>query len=456
MSQTPSPRILVVEDDASMRNLVAEELQEAGYQVMTAASVSDARDRLMESTPDLVVSDLRLPDGSGIDLLEHVRRQPAGRTLGFVLITGFGTIEQAVSALKKDADDFLTKPLDFDHLRLSVGRVLENIRLRRELHGYEALHGREGFRGMVGNSPPMQRLYEAIERVAVTEAPVLIRGESGTGKELVARAIHEESGRHRGPFIAVNCASVPADLLETEFFGHRRGAFTGAAHDRVGLVAAADGGTLFLDEIGEMPMALQAKLLRVLEDGSLRPVGADEETRGDVRIVAATHRDLERAVTDGDFREDLYYRLDTFTIPVPPLRDRAEDIGTLAAGFLAAGAKRQGQEPPDITIDAMEALQLHDWPGNVRELANAMERALAFCDGTAIRQRDLPGRVGETRLGAEPQDPAGERTLTPLADVEAAHIRRVLQAVGGNRRRAAEILGIGRRTLYRKLQEDGQ
>jgi len=360
-----------------------------------------------------------------------------------------------VSALKKDADDFLTKPLDFDHLRLSVGRVLENIRLRRELHGYEALHGREGFRGMVGNSPPMQRLYEAIERVAVTEAPVLIRGESGTGKELVARAIHDESRRHQGPFIAVNCASVPADLLETEFFGHRRGAFTGAAHDRVGLVAAADGGTLFLDEIGEMPLPLQAKLLRVLEDGSLRPVGADEETRVDVRIVAATHRDLERAVADGDFREDLYYRLDTFTIPVPPLRDRAEDIGTLAAGFLAAGAKRQGREAPDIASDAMEALQLHDWPGNVRELANAMERALAFCDGTAIRHRDLPGRVGETRLSADPQDPAGDRSLAPLADVEAAHIRRVLQAVGGNRRRAAEILGIGRRTLYRKLQEDG-
>ncbi|RZU98764.1 sigma-54-dependent transcriptional regulator [Spiribacter vilamensis] len=451
MSDPTIATILVVEDDRSLRALLRDELEGLGHTVVTAAGEAEARAALHEHRPALVVSDLRLPDGDGIQLLEHVRHAGGGREIGFIVITGFGTIEQAVDALKKDADDFLTKPLDLDHLGLSVGRVLENIRLRRRLSGYEALHGREGFHGMVGQSAPMQQLYRSIERIAVTESPVLIHGESGTGKELVAAAVHAESNRAGKPFIAVNCAGVPADLLESEFFGHVRGAFTGADSTRRGLLQAADTGTLFLDEIGEMPLPLQAKLLRVLEDGSLRPVGADTEFKVDVRIVAATNRDLEQRVADGAFREDLFYRIDTFTVTVPPLRQRGEDIDRLAVGFLAAAARRQGREPPALSPEAHAELAAHDWPGNVRELANAMERALAFAGDQQIDATDLPARVGRTPGAATPTRGEDDRSLATLADVEASHIRHVLDAVGGNRRRAADILGIGRRTLYRKL-----
>ena len=444
-------RILLIEDEEIIRRSLRRLLERQQHEVSDSASVEDAESRWNLDGFDLIIADLRLPGRPGTDVLQLAPEVPS------IIMTSYASVRSAVEAMKQGAVDYVAKPFDNDELLLTVERALKENRLERQNAALQAdIERSYPVAGIVGNCIPMQEVFERIGKVAPTDTTVLILGESGTGKELVARALHANSRRADAPLIAVNCAAIPESLIEAELFGHEKGAFTGAVGVRQGLVEAANGGTLFLDEIGEMPMALQAKLLRVLEDGSLRPVGADEETRVDVRIVAATHRDLERAVTDGDFREDLYYRLDTFTIPVPPLRDRAEDIGTLAAGFLAAGAKRQGQEPPDIATDAMEALQLHDWPGNVRELANAMERALAFCDGTAIRQRDLPGRVGETRLGAEPQDPAGERTLAPLADVEAAHIRRVLQAVGGNRRRAAEILGIGRRTLYRKLQEDGQ
>ncbi|WP_041381752.1 sigma-54-dependent transcriptional regulator [Spiribacter curvatus] len=453
MSDPSTAITLVVEDDRSLRGLLRDELERLGHRIVTAQGETEARAALDEHQPALVVSDLRLPDGDGIQLLEHVRGATGGREIGFIVITGFGTIEQAVDALEKDADDFLTKPLDLDHLGLSVGRVLENIQLRRRLSGYEALHGRESFHGMVGQSAPMQQLYRSIERIATTDSPVLIHGESGTGKELVAAAVHAESARAGKPFIAVNCAGVPAELLESEFFGHVRGAFTGADSARRGLLQAADTGTLFLDEIGEMPMPLQAKLLRVLEDGSLRPVGADTEFQVDVRIVAATNRDLTQRVADGDFREDLFYRIDTFTVTVPPLRQRGTDIDRLAVGFLTAAARRQGREPPALTPEARAELAAHDWPGNVRELANAMERALAFANGQQIEAVDLPGRIGRAPDAPTLTRGHEERSFATLAEVEASHIRQVLDAVGGNRSRAADILGIGRRTLYRKLDD---
>ena len=282
---------------------------------------------------------------------------------------------------------------------------------------------------------------------------MLIHGESGTGKELVAAAIHQESDRAARPFVAVNCAGVPAELLESEFFGHVRGAFTGADSARQGLLQAADTGTLFLDEIGEMPLALQAKLLRVLEDGALRPVGADQELKVAVRIVAATNRDLEARVAEGHFREDLFYRIETFSIQVPPLTQRGEDIARLATGFLDAAPRRQNRETPTLSPEAHAALTGHDWPGNVRELANAMERALTFANGERIEAGDLPARIGRTGVRPTVERTGEDPALATLAEVEASHIRQVLDAVNGNRSRAAEILGIGRRTLYRKLDD---
>jgi DNA-binding NtrC family response regulator len=454
MNHSSSATVLVVEDDANLRGLLQEELERLGHRVVAADGETRARSMLDADAPMLVVCDLRLPDGDGMQLLEHVRGRANGRETGFIVITGFGAVEQAVEALKKAADDFLTKPLDLDHLAVSVERTLEHIRLRRRLRGFEALHGRDSFHGMLGQSPVMQQLYRSIEHIAATDGPVLIQGESGTGKELVAAAVHAESQRANQPFVAVNCAGVPAELLESEFFGHVRGAFTGAENARRGLLQAADTGTLFLDEIGEMPLALQAKLLRVLEDGSVRPVGADTQRQVSVRLIAATNRDLEQCVADGTFREDLFYRIDTFAIPVPPLRQRGNDIARLAVGFLEAAAARQRREPPALSPEASMALAAHDWPGNVRELANAMERALTFASGDGIEVADLPRRIGQGS-GADGLSGAhDEPALATLADVEARHIRRVLDAVGGNRRRAAEILGIGRRTLYRKIDAD--
>jgi DNA-binding NtrC family response regulator len=447
--------ILIVEDDDGMRALIREELEGVGHQVATASGEREARQRLERTAFEAIICDLRLPDGDGIHLLEHVRSLPDGHAIGFIVITGFGSIEQAVEALKKRADDFITKPLDLDHLCLSVSRVLEHLQLRRRLNGYETLYGRDSFHGMVGQSGPMQRLYRGIEQMARSDAPVLIRGESGTGKELVARAVHACSHRHQGPFIAVNCAGVPAELMENEFFGHVRGAFTGAATKRMGLVAAASGGTLFLDEIGEMALSMQAKLLRVLEDGALRPVGADKEVRADVRIVAATNRDLEAQVESGEFREDLFYRIDALGLQVPALRARGDDIEQLAVRLLASAAERLGQSTPTLTQAATDAIRQYQWPGNVRELANAMERALTHADGSRIDTGDLPARLTRVSdpgpFGMGDQGATTEGTLATLAEVESAHIKRVLDAVGGNRRRAAEILGIGRRTLYRRL-----
>lgn len=448
-------RLLIVEDDDNMRSLLREELEGIGHQPLVAASKQAACKHLEQTPVEAIICDLRLPDGSGIELLEQVRNQPNGNEVGFILITGFGSIEQAVDALKKDADDFITKPLDLDHLRLSVNRVLEHLRLRRRLHGYETLYGRDSFHGMIGRSAPMQQLYRRIEQMARSEAPVVVRGESGTGKELVANAIHRCSHRQRGPFIAVNCAGVPADLMENEFFGHVRGAFTGASEARTGLVSAANGGTLFLDEIGEMPLNLQAKLLRVLEDGALRPVGADREIHADVRIVAATNRNLEAHVAAGEFREDLFYRIDVLALHVPALRERNEDIEQLAMRFLQSAATRLGGEVPTLTPAALEAIIHYDWPGNVRELANAMERALTLTTSATIDIDNLPSTLTATEWPRASEHPVGSgatsETFATLAEVESDHISRVLRAVRGNRRRAADILGIGRRTLYRKL-----
>jgi DNA-binding NtrC family response regulator len=442
--------VLVVEDDDALRDLLCEELEDAGYDVDTAGSLKVARRSLDRHPPALVVSDLRLADGEGIDLLADTSSiDPAP---GFVMITAYGSVGTAVRALKAGADDFLTKPLDVDHLLVSVSRVLEHHRTRAEVRRYRSMLDENGFHGLLGHSEPMRSLVEQIRMVAGASGPVLILGESGTGKELVARALHAQGTRREGPFLAVNCAGVPAELLESEFFGHVAGAFTGARGDRRGLFDEADGGVLFLDEIGDMPASLQAKLLRVLQDGKIRPVGGKQDHRVDVRVIAATHQDLDRLRDEGRFREDLYFRLETFIIYVPPLRERDDDVELLTGRFLRRCAAAQGREAPGVGKDVLQRLADYPFPGNVRELQNAVERAVTFCRGDALKVEHLPARMRRNDLDALPLN-RSDTAIAPLADVARRHVRQVVDKTGGNKRRAASLMGISRRTLYRYLDD---
>jgi two-component system, NtrC family, response regulator AtoC len=452
----PQEQVLIVEDDAALRRLLEEELTDAGLQTQTAAGGDSAWQMIQKDLPELILSDLYLPGINGVELLQRVRSRPIPP--GFIMITAFGTIDQAVEALKLGADDFLTKPLDLDHLRLCVTRTLENRRLKKEVQRFRKLLKSDGFCGIIGRSTPMQTLFATLRQVAHATGPVLITGESGVGKELVAQAIHQESERASGPFITVNCAGIPAELLESEFFGHAAGAFTGADHARKGLFAEAEGGTLLLDEIAEMPLALQAKLLRILQDGRVRPLGANQERRVDVRIVAATNRDLEEEVRQGRFREDLFYRLETFALEVPPLRDRGDDLDLLTARFLEIFSAQLGREVRGIDPAALQQLKAYPFPGNVRELRNAIERAVVFCHDQEINLSHLPDRIRgvakpepNTQELVETSPLLSEGTVSTLEEMEQWYIRYVLERVGGNKRRAAALLGIGRRTLYRRL-----
>lgn len=449
--------ILVVEDDAGLRELIREELEEAGHSILEAEQCAEAMRLVQQHNPALVISDLRLPGDDGLRLLEFCRKlslPPA-----FIMITAFGTVEQAVDALKRGADDFLTKPLKLDHLSLTVKRSLERRELQRQVAAYREMVDGGDFQGMIGRSPPMRQLFEQIRQVARAQGPALILGESGVGKELVARALHRQSERHEGPFIAMNCAGIPAELLESELFGHSAGAFTGAGKPRKGLFAEAEGGTLLLDEVGEMPPQMQSKLLRILQDGSLRPVGENLERTIDVRIVAATNLDLEAEVEAGRFRADLFYRLETFALEVPPLRERGDDIDLLAAHFLSHYSAQAGVPIQGISIEALERLRLYPYPGNVRELSNAIERAVVFCRHGSLGIGDLPARIRnqENDLATtasthsnplfDPQRPP------PLRTVERRYVEHMLKHAGNNKRKAARLLGIGRRTLYRYLEK---
>ncbi|MDX5363344.1 MAG: sigma-54 dependent transcriptional regulator [Pseudazoarcus pumilus] len=457
---TERANILVVEDDPALARLVVDELEASGRRVTACTTLAEARAALQRRQLDLVVTDLRLPDGHGMELVgELVAAEPRP---AIIVVTAFGSVRQAVEALQAGADDFLTKPLDLDHFLICVDRVLETRRLRDEVQQFRRISGAgESFHGLFGRSAAMRRLFDQIRVVARAQGPVLVNGESGTGKELVARAIHAESERADGPFLAVNCAGVPQELMESEFFGHAAGAFTGARNARRGLLQQAHGGTLLLDEIGEMPLALQAKMLRALQDGSIRPVGQDTEEQVDVRIVAATHRDLAQRVTDGDFREDLYYRLETFALAVPPLRERDDDVELLAQRFLVRFATEQGRPARGFSPEALTALRAYAFPGNVRELQNAVERAVAFCPGERVAPEHLPERLLRPEAkAAAPAAPRGDGglldgpVLPNMDELQKRYVRRVLDEVGGNRRRAAALLGIGRRTLYRWLDEE--
>lgn len=448
--------ILLVEDDPDLRQLLLEELAEAGHLCHGVADLQSAEAFLQEQMPRLVVSDLRLPDGSGLDLLAELSGLPLKP--GFVVITAFGTIDQAVDALKRGADDFLTKPLDLDHLGLTVSRILHHQTVQQQLDYYRRLLDNGSFHGMIGASPVMRQMFSQIRQVAQADGPVLITGESGTGKELIAHAIHRESNRKDKPFVAINCGGIAPNLLESELFGHAAGAFTGATKARRGLFATADGGTLFLDEIGEMPLEMQSSLLRTLQDGRVRPVGSNAEQALQVRIVAATNRDLLEEINEGNFREDLYYRLETFTIEAPPLRQRGEDLERLIT-HLMESLNKQRQQPVDgLTTEALDCLKSYPFPGNVRELASTIERAVTFCNSSHIDLEHLPKRVREAPkaqavvAGSQWLPPTQDGRLRTLECIEEDYIRYVLAQVDGNKRRAAEILGIGRRTLYRWLE----
>jgi DNA-binding NtrC family response regulator len=449
--------ILVVEDDAAMRDLLVEELAETGFHVEAAAGGSSGVERVRQGGIDVVVSDLRMPDLDGFDLLRDIKAPDAlGTSPHVIVITAFGSIDTAIKAVKLGAYDYITKPFEIEALSLAIDKALAERGLRREIARLRKEVARPyTLENVVGKSAAMQEIFGLINRLAGSLASVLITGESGTGKELIARAIHFNSPRAKKPFIAVNLAAIPDTLIESELFGYKRGAFTDARTDRSGLFLEADQGTIFLDEIGELSPPLQAKLLRVLQEREVRPLGATRSEKLDVRVVAATNRDLEARMREGQFREDLYYRLNVLQIALPPLRSRPEDILPLAEFFLARRASAAaGRRVPSFSQAAVKALVAYHWPGNVRELENVVERAVALCETESIGTDDLPAQVKERR-SSDFLAGALARGLT-LADLEREYIERVLAAEGGNKTRAANRLGLDRKTLYRKLEEYGK
>ncbi len=437
-------RILVVDDELEMARMVAEALQKDGHSVEFETEWERALELAVLGGFDLVITDIRMGEHSGLDLLAEVHRK--ARDTQVVLMTAFGTLEAALHAVREGAFDFVAKPFKLEEIRLLARRALEQRRLLREnLEMRAALEGAPLPQGMIGRSPSMVEVYKTIARVAPAEATVLIRGESGTGKELVARTIHENSPRADCPFKPVNCAAIPANLLESELFGHTRGAFTGAVSSSEGILPSAKGGTVLLDEIGDMPLALQAKILRAIELREVKPVGSPHPLTIDVRILAATNQDLLQLVKEGTFREDLYYRINVVSIQLPPLRERVEDIPALTEHFARIYAARNGKPTPAIPPETMKILSHYPWPGNVRELEHAIERGIALAAGPVLQPEDLP---------LETREPS-EMPLMTLEELERRHLVRVLRATRGNRQEAAAILGIDRKTLYRKLLRYG-
>jgi two-component system response regulator HydG len=444
--------ILCLDDDEDACELLATALEARGFTVRTETDAETAISAAMEDDFDAVLTDLQLGDTDGLSVCTRIL---AGRpSLPIVVVTGHASLDTAVAAMRAGAFDFLTKPLDLDLLALTVARAVQHYRLKLEVHRLRnEIAGAQGFERLLGKSLAMRRVFDVVTRVAQTSASVLVGGESGTGKELVARAIHERSPRSDGPFVAINCAAVPATLLESELFGHARGAFTDAKMARKGLFLEANGGTLFLDEIGEMPLDMQVKLLRALQERRVRPVGGDKEVAFDARVVTATNRDLEADVHAKRFREDLYYRINVVSVDVPPLRDREGDIPVLAAAFVARFAARHGKHVEGLAPAALEKLINYQWPGNVRELENCMERAVAMTQTERVIAADLPERVRAYR----PEQvsallPQSVEELVTVDELETRYLRHVLGLVKGNKSRAARILGYDRRTLYRKLE----
>jgi DNA-binding NtrC family response regulator len=447
-----SAKILVVDDETSILKLLKEALTQWGYQVTCVSTGTEALEAIRTELFDAAITDIRMPEMTGLDILREIKRHD--ESIEVVVMTGYPTIASAVEALKEGAYDYLSKPLILDELRHLMARVTERRFLKGEVQSLRARLGEElSVNELVGNASLMQRVKEIIGKVAATGSPVLIEGESGTGKELVAAAIHRLSPRAKGPFIPVNCSAIPEDLLESEFFGHVRGAFSGAVSDALGLFRGANDGTIFLDEIAELSPGLQVKLLRVLQEMQVRPVGSTKAHSVDVRVIAATNRDLDRSIADGRFRQDLYYRLNVVRVSLPPLRARRDDIPALVNHFLRRYNRRFRRDVKGITPDALAALTAYEFPGNVRELENVVERAFAMGAREQITFADLPALGNAISIPATSATASG--TVPRLADVEKDLILRALAFYKDDKEAAASALGISRRTIYRRLKEYG-
>jgi len=449
-------RILVVDDERSMQEFLEIFFRSEGYEVVTAGDVQNARLHLEGDDFDVVITDIKMPDGSGLDLLRAVHEVSPETVV--IMITAFASTETAIAAMKQGAYDYITKPFKVDEIRIVVEKALEkkllsseNRRLRSELRS----HARD--RSIVGNSPVMQRVYELIAQVANSKANVVITGESGTGKEMVARAIHDGGERSNRPFVVVNCAAIPENLLESELFGHVKGAFTGAVQNKTGLFEAASGGTLFLDEVGELPLPLQVKLLRAIQEKSFRRVGGTRDQSADVRIVAATNRQLEEDVKTGRFREDLYYRLNVIEIPLPPLRERPDDIALLIHHFIEKYARELGKEVTGCSEEAMQKLLRYRFPGNVRELENVIERAVALSREATIRLESLPPALLNPPLPAKTTrvPPEGVNLDSLMEEYERSLLLEALIPARGVKKRAAQLLGISFRSFRYRLEKLG-
>jgi DNA-binding NtrC family response regulator len=447
------PKILVIDDDNSLRRVLEYNLQEAGYQVYTAATGEEGLRLFSEETPALVISDMKMSGMDGMQVLKAIKDFSPETVV--IIITAFGTVDVAVEAMKAGAYDYITKPFNREELRLTVGKALQFTRLTAENKRLKSeLSDRRDLRSIIGSSSQMENVFGIVRKVADTEASVLITGESGTGKELVARSIHAQSGRASGPFVAINCSAIPRDLLESELFGHVKGAFTGAVKDKTGKFLSADGGTIFLDEVGELSLELQPKLLRVLQERVFVPVGGTKELRMDVRVVAATNLDVEKSITDGSFREDLYYRLAVIPIHLPPLRQRREDIPILLRHFCI----KHGAEQVTFDRQSLAVLSTYGWPGNVRELENLVERLLIMRNNDIITCDDLPDKI---RAGGATSTPVSTSVLNlpddgySLEQLEREVVVEALTRNGWNQTVAARFLRIPRHTLIYRIEKYG-
>ena len=446
--------LLIIEDEKSVRECCREVARSLGFHVQMAETREEAYRALDHSSPDAVLLDMRLPGCSGLDLLRDIKRR-SPETVAIVM-TGFATVQSAVQAMKLGAYDYITKPFNFEELRLELERVTSHLKLTAENRVLrEQLKSKQGFGQIVGHSPEMEKLYRIISKAAHSTHPVLILGESGTGKELVARSIHYAGPYKDKPFIPVDCGSLVPTLIESELFGYVRGAFTGAVRPKEGLMAAAEGGTIFLDEVGELPIDLQSKLLRAIQEKEIRPVGGTRAIPINVRILAATNRDLDSAVMQGAFRRDLYFRLNVLTLRIPPLRERKQDI-PLLIGHVLDRINSATQMQHTVGEDALRVMLDYDWPGNVRELENCIERACTTCSLPTIHVTDLPTQLQSFTLPTQPVDGKSHNTeITPLEALEKEAILHAIQVLEGDKLEAARRLGIGKTTLYRKLKEYG-
>jgi DNA-binding NtrC family response regulator len=443
--------LLIVDDERSIRDACREVAQSLGFNTFTADSAEHAY-RLLESQGiDAVLLDLRLPGAGGLEALNQIKSRRPDAII--VVVTGYGTVQSAVQAMKNGAYDYVTKPFSLEELKLLLERVVSHLKLKTENRVLrEKIKSRQGFGSIVGTSPEMEKLYRIVAKAAYSTHPVLVLGESGTGKELVARSIHFSGPFRDKPFIPVDCGSLVPTLIESELFGYVKGAFTGAQHAKDGLLAIAEGGTVFLDEVGELPIDLQAKLLRAIQEKEIRPVGSTKHIPINVRILAATNRDLEEGVAQGTFRRDLYFRLNVLSLRIPSLRERRQDIPILASHFLER-LSRNSEPERTLSDDAMKAMLAYDWPGNVRELENCLERACAFTTGPMIHLGDLPREISQLERSTAAGAGNGNNKIVPMSELERQTILNAIAQLNGDKLQAARLLGIGKTTLYRKLKE---